>query len=152
MGRNPVERDFISNRVLIVDHRLRVPGRHIKEKDVPHSTRWIIGTVEIRQAYVKRAEEVSTTRNMNALCFVRLFWWNYRMTKDQLKQRDQDTIKFAVGDKSGTGTVNHIIGDDRFQIIYFKPQSTGGASDIIDLTDEMIEAISETADKLVLEA
>ena len=37
MWRYPLECDLISNRILVMDHRLRIPQRHDKKKDIPHA-------------------------------------------------------------------------------------------------------------------
>ena len=54
MWRYPFECDLISDRVLVVNHRLQISRRHDKKKDIPH-VRTCRGTrLENRRATVKR--------------------------------------------------------------------------------------------------
>ena len=39
MPRNSIERNLIADRVLVMDHRLRIAGRHIEKKDIAHARR-----------------------------------------------------------------------------------------------------------------
>src|SRR6266496_3797773 len=63
------------------------------------------------------------------------------MTTDELKACDNNAIAFAHDGKSMTGTLNYLTAEERFQIIYFKPEHGGGANQVLDLTNEMIERI-----------
>jgi hypothetical protein len=75
------------------------------------------------------------------------------MTKDELKQYDQQDIVFTIEGKHGLGTLHYVSQDDRFQILCHKryPEAHLHLRDAIDLTDLMIEAISERDDKLDLD-
>jgi hypothetical protein len=76
-----------------------------------------------------------------------------QMTKDELKQYDQKDIVFTVEGKRGLGTLHYVSGGDRFQILYNRqqPEAHLHLREAIDLTDEMVQAIIEQEDNLVLD-
>lgn len=63
------------------------------------------------------------------------------MTTEELRQRDGQAIEFTVSGESGRGYLT--CSREKFQIVYSDGPAPGRASRVIELTEEMIDAVSE---------